>query len=146
MAGQSDRVGKRRGGFGGEELAAMKDRIRELNAKSKNGEQDVLAAIGKMEEPARSMAKQIHELIKSAAPGLQPRTWYGMPAYANGKDVVCFFQNAGKFKARYSTLGFSDKAHLDEGNMWSTSFALNKLTAKEKARIEELVRKALAGK
>jgi uncharacterized protein YdhG (YjbR/CyaY superfamily) len=137
---------KRKSGFSSEEIAAMKDRVMELNAKEESGEKDVLAAIEKMEEPARSMAKEIHELIASVAPSLQPRTWYGMPAYANGKDVVCFFQNAGKFKVRYSTLGFSDKAHLDEDGMWPTSFALNKLTAKEKTRIAELVRKAVAVK
>ena len=106
MAGQSDRVGKRRGGFSGEELAAMKDRIRELNAKSKNGEQDVRAAIGKMEEPARSMAKQIHELIKSTAPGLQPRTWYGMPAYAKWQRCCMLLSECREVQGKVFYAGF----------------------------------------
>ena len=105
------------------EIAAMKEYLKEKNAKI-NGEEAVLAAIAKMKEPARSMAKRIHAIVKASAPELSPRTWYGMPAYAKGDKVICFFQDAGKFKARYSTFGLTDKAHLDEGKMWPTGFAL----------------------
>jgi uncharacterized protein YdhG (YjbR/CyaY superfamily) len=135
-------------GFSDAEKEAMKQRARELAAEakaSKNralGEKDLLAAIAKMAEPDRSMAARIHELISKNAPGLWPKTWYGMPAYARDEKVVCFFQNAGKFKARYSTLGFNDPAKLDDGNMWSTAFALIKLTAAEEAKIIALVKKA----
>ena len=128
-------------GLSKDEIAAMKEYLKEKNAKA-NGEEAVLAAIAKMKEPDRSMAKQIHAIIKASAPDLSPRTWYGMPAYAKGDKVICFFQNAGKFKARYSTLGFSDKANLDEGKMWPTSFALLKLTPTEEAKIATLVKKA----
>ena len=128
-------------GLSKDEIAAMKEYLKEKNAKA-NGEEAVLAAIAKMKEPDRSMAKQIHAIIKASAPDLSPRTWYGMPAYAKGDKVICFFQNAGKFKARYSTLGFSDKANLDEGKMWPTSFALLKLTSTEEAKIATLVKKA----
>ena len=128
-------------GLSKDEIAAMKEYLKEKNAKA-NGEEAVLAAIAKMKEPDRSMAKQIHAIIKASAPDLSPRTWYGMPAYAKGDKVICFFQNAGKFKARYSTLGFSDKANLDEGKMWPTSFALIELTPAEEAKITTLVKKA----
>ena len=97
-----------------------------------------------MEEPGRSMAKRIHAVVKVSAPELSPRTWYGMPAYARGDKVICFFQDAGKFKARYSTFGFSDKANLDEGKMWPTTFALTELTHAEEAKIAVLVKKALS--
>lgn len=126
-----------------EEIAAMKEYLQEKNSKT-NGKEAVLAAIAKMKEPDRSMAKKVHDLVTSAAPSLTPRTWYGMPAYSNGDKVVCFFQNAGKFKARYSTLGFTDKANLDEGSMWPVTFAINKLTAAEEARIKALVKKAVS--
>src|SRR5207249_232294 len=107
-----------------------------------DGEGDVLAKIAEMPEPDRAMAKRLHALIKASGPGLSPKTWYGMPAYAKDGNVVCFFQGAHKFKARYATLGFSDKANLDEGAMWPTAFALTKFTAADEARIAALVKKA----
>jgi len=138
------------GGFTADEKLAMKERVKELKAASRRGkddaeegERDVLAKIAEMAEPDRSMAKRIHELVKSAAPGLTSRTWYGMPAYAKDGDVICFFQNAGKFKARYSTFGFSDKAKLDEGTMWPNGFAITKLTPADESRIIALVKKAV---
>ena len=136
-------AGKRAAGLTEDERAAMKERLAELNANKNDGEKAVSEAIAKMKEPDRSMAKRVHEIIRANAPGLSTRTWYGMPAYAKGEKVICFFQNAGKFKARYSVLGFSDKAGLDDGNMWPVSFALSKLTAKEEKMIAELVRRAV---
>jgi uncharacterized protein YdhG (YjbR/CyaY superfamily) len=138
-------------GFTDEEKAAMKERAKELKAEaraSKNkeeGENAALAAIAAMPEPDRGMAKRLHEIIKANAPSLSPKTWYGMPAYAD-KDgnVICFFQNASKFNARYATLGFNDKAKLDEGAMWPTSFALKELNGAEEARIAALVKKAVS--
>jgi uncharacterized protein YdhG (YjbR/CyaY superfamily) len=138
-------------GFTAEEKAAMKARAQELKAEaraSKNkeeGEHAALAAIAEMQEPDRSMAARLHEIIKASAPTLLPKTWYGMPAYANqdGK-VVCFFQPAQKFKARYSTFGFNDTANLDEGPMWPTSFALKELTAAGEAKISALVKRAVS--
>lgn len=138
-------------GFTDEEKAAMKERAKELKAEaraSKNkeeGENAALAAIAAMPEPDRNMAARLHEIIKANAPTLLPKTWYGMPAYAD-KDgnVICFFQNASKFNARYATLGFNDKAKLDEGAMWPTSFALKELNAAEEARIVALVKKAVS--
>ena len=138
-------------GFTDEERAAMKNRAQELKAEARaasrknkvDGESAVLAAIAAMQEPDRSMAKRLHAIIKASAPALSPKTWYGMPAYAN-KDgkVVCFFQSAHKFNARYATFGFNDVAKLDEGAMWPTSFALKELTPAEEARISALVKKA----
>src|SRR5215203_897017 len=136
-------------GFTDEERAAMRERAKELKAEeraNKNraaGESAVLAKIAEMPQPDRAMAERIHEIVKASAPELSPKTWYGMPAYAN-KDgkVVGFFQSAGKFDARYATLGFSDKANLDEGAMWPTSFALKVLTAAAEARIGALVKRA----
>ncbi|PVV83681.1 iron chaperone [Dehalogenimonas alkenigignens] len=128
-----------------DEKAAMKERLEELKAgKAAEGEGAVLAKISEMPEPDRSMARRIHEIVKAAAPGLKPRTWYGMPAWAakDGK-VVCFFQGAARFKARYSTFGFNDSAKLDDGNMWPASFALKELTLAEEARISALVKKAV---
>jgi uncharacterized protein YdhG (YjbR/CyaY superfamily) len=107
-----------------------------------DGENDVLAKIAEMQESDRAMAERLHAIIKASAPALSPKTWYGMPAYARGGDVVCFFQSAQKFKARYATLGFSDKAKLDEGDMWATSFALKNLASTEEARISGLIKKA----
>ena len=135
---------KRSAGFTAEEKAAMRERARELKAAAgrADGEREVLAKIAEMPEADRVMAKRLHSLIKASAPDLSPRTWYGMPAYAKDGKVVCFFQSAHKFKARYATFGFSDKANLDEGAMWPTSFALKELTATEEARIAELVKKA----
>jgi len=137
-------------GFTAEEKAAMKERARELKAEKKkkgkkaDGESDLLAKVAEMSEPDRGMAERIHELVKANAPTLSPKTWYGMPAYANGDGkVVCFFQGAEKFKARYASFGFNDTANLDEGNMWPTAFALKELTATEEAMIVELVKKAV---
>jgi uncharacterized protein YdhG (YjbR/CyaY superfamily) len=138
--------------FTDEERAAMKERARELKAASRrgpragqaDGESDVLAKIAEMAEPDRSMAERLHALIKASAPGLSPRTWYGQPAYAKDGNVVCFFQPAQKFKTRYATLGFSDKANLDEGTMWPTSFALTELTAAAEAKIAEIVKQAVS--
>jgi uncharacterized protein YdhG (YjbR/CyaY superfamily) len=131
-------------GFTDEEKAAMKERAKELKASKADGEGTLLAKIAEMSEPDRSMATRLHEIIKASAPALSPKTWYGMPAYAtkDGK-VVCFFQSADKFNARYATLGFSDTANLDEGDMWPTSFALKELTATEEAKIIALVKKAV---
>ena len=138
------------GTFTAEERAAMKERAQELKAEarsSKNkadGESDLLAKIGEMKGQDRAMATRLHALIKANAPMLSPKTWYGMPAYARDGKVVCFFQSAQKFKARYATLGFSDAAHLDDGGMWPTSYALKELTATEEARIVALVKKAVS--
>ncbi|HEV2226842.1 MAG TPA: DUF1801 domain-containing protein [Nitrososphaerales archaeon] len=126
------------------EIAAMRETLQERKADEANDESAVLAKIADMREPDRSMAKKLHAIIKATAPVLTPRTWYGMPAYAKDDKVVCFFQSAQKFKARYSTFGFSDKANFDEGQMWPTSFALKGLTAAEEARIAALVKKAIS--
>ena len=132
-------------GFTADERAAMRERAAELKAEANkaDGEKILLAQIAKMPEPDRAMAKRIHAIVTAAAPALSPKTWYGMPAYAKDGKVVCFFQDAHKFKARYATLGFSDQANLDEGSMWPTSFALKKLTAAEEAKIGALVKKAV---
>ncbi len=138
-------------GFTAEERAAMKERARELKAEARGeqnraaGERAVLEKIAEMPEPDRGMAERLHAIIKASAPDLSPRTWYGMPAYANraGK-VVCYFTPASKFKERYATLGFNAAASLDEGNMWPTSFALRELTAAEEARIAGLVMRAVS--
>src|SRR5918993_3731352 len=136
---------KKSEGFTAEERAAMRERAKELKteAQKADGERAVLAKIAEMPKTDRAMAERLHEIIKASAPGLSPKTWYGMPAYAN-KDgkVVCFFQSAQKFSSRYATLGFSDEANLDEGAMWPTSFALKELTAVEEARIGALVERA----
>ncbi|MGD0122044.1 MAG: DUF1801 domain-containing protein [Candidatus Limnocylindrales bacterium] len=139
-------------GFTDEERDAMKERAREVKAAARrgpraaeaDGESEVLAKIAEMAEPDRVMAERLHAIIKANAPALSPRTWYGMPAYARDGNVVCFFQSADKFKARYATLGFSDKANLDEGAMWPSAFALTKLTAADEARIGALVKKAVS--
>jgi uncharacterized protein YdhG (YjbR/CyaY superfamily) len=134
-------------GFTKEELAAMKDRVREIRTRkrpgSQDGEQDVLAKIAEMPPADRALGGRIHALIRAAAPGLTPRTWYGMPAYGKDGQVVVYFRHAGKFKTRYGTLGFSDEAHLDDGNIWATEFAVTELTKADEARITELVRKAV---
>ena len=133
-------------GLTAEEKAALKERIKEEKAEreGKLAESDVLAKIAEMPEPDRSMATKIHEIVKASAPALSPKTWYGMPAYAN-KDgkVVCFFTAAAKFNSRYATFGFNDDANLDEGNMWPASFALKELTPAEEAKIAALVKKAV---
>ena len=121
----------------------MKERARELKADTADGESAVLAKIAAMREPDRAMGKRLHTIIRASAPALSPRLWYGMPAYAQDDKVVCHFQSAQKFKTRYATLGFSDKANLDEGAMWPVAFALKELTATEEARIGALVKKAV---
>jgi uncharacterized protein YdhG (YjbR/CyaY superfamily) len=139
--------GKKSKGFTAEERAAMRERARELKAADNKADQEsaVLEKIAEMPGPDRTIAKRLHALIKASAPALSPRTWYGMPAYAN-KDgkVVCYFTPASKFKERYATFGFNAAANLDEGVMWPTSFALKKLTAAEEARIGTLVKKAVS--
>ena len=134
-------------GLSAEEIAAMKETLKErkMAANKEEAEKTALAAIAAMAEPDRSMAKRIHAIIKENAPSLSAKTWYGMPAYANAEDkVVCFFQTGQKFKSRYSTFGFQDAANLDEGGMWPTSFALKELTAADEARIAALVKKAVS--
>jgi len=137
-------------GFTADERAAMRERAKELKAEERrgadraDGEADVLAKIAEMPEPDRAMAERLHAIVTSAAPELVPRTWYGMPAYAKDGSVVCFFQSAQKFKSRYATLGFSDKANLDDGSMWPTSFALKKLTAADEKRIRALLKQAVS--
>jgi uncharacterized protein YdhG (YjbR/CyaY superfamily) len=130
--------------FTAEERAAMKERVRETKSGKGDGEKDVLAKIAAMPEPDRAMATRIHAIIKASAPDLQPKTWYGMPAYARDGKVVCFFQSAAKFKYRYATLGFMEAANLDDGGMWPTGFALTRVTAAEEARITALVKKAVS--
>jgi hypothetical protein len=147
----STATGGKSGGFTDEERAAMKERAEEAKAEKRrgsradkaDGESAVLAKIAEMQGPDRAMAERLHALIKTSAPDLSPKTWYGMPAYARDGKVVCFFQSAQKFKSRYATLGFSDAANLDEGDMWPTAFALKELTAAEEARIGALVKKAV---
>jgi uncharacterized protein YdhG (YjbR/CyaY superfamily) len=129
-------------GFTAEEKAAMRARARELKDKT-DGESAVRAAIAAMSPSDRAIAKRLHELIKATAPGLSPKTWYGMPAYAKDGKVVCFFRDAGKFKERYAMFGFNDAAKLDEGSMWPVAFALTTLTAADEARIGALVKKAV---
>lgn len=139
-------------GFTDEERAAMRERAQELRAASRRGsgasnadeESAVLAKIASFPAPDRALGERIHTIIKANAPALSPRLWYGMPAYSKSGQVVCFFQNASKFKARYATLGFSDNANLDEGAMWPTSFALKELTTAEEARIAALVKRAVS--
>jgi uncharacterized protein YdhG (YjbR/CyaY superfamily) len=139
-------TGKASKRFTDEERVAMRERARELKAAERrtDGESDVLEKIAEMPEPDRAKAERLHGIVKTSAPALSPRTWYGMPAYAKDGKVVCFFQSAQKFKTRYATFGFSDKANLDEGAMWPTSFALKELTDAEEARIAELVKKAVS--
>jgi uncharacterized protein YdhG (YjbR/CyaY superfamily) len=138
--------GKASKGFTDEEKGAMRQRAKELKAAAGNadGERDVLAKIAAMAAPDRALGERLHKIIKVSAPALTPRLWYGMPAYAKDSKVVCFFQDAHKFKTRYATLGFSDAANLDEGAMWPVAFALKKLTAAEEARIGALVKKAVS--
>jgi hypothetical protein len=137
---------KKSAGFSAEERAAMRERAKELKAAAgkESDESAVLAKIAEMPEPDRTMGQRLHALIRENAPELLPRLWYGMPAYAKDGNVVCFFQNAQKFKTRFSTLGFSDKARLDDGHMWPTSYALMDLTKSDEAAITELVRKAVS--
>jgi uncharacterized protein YdhG (YjbR/CyaY superfamily) len=138
---------KRSNGFTAEERAAMKERTQELKrakAGKADGEGEVLAKIAEMTEHDRAMAERVHEIVKATAPALSPRTWYGMPAYAKDGKVVCFFRSAEKFKTRYATFGFSDKANLDEGDMWPTDFALKDMTTDTEARVAALVTNAVS--
>jgi uncharacterized protein YdhG (YjbR/CyaY superfamily) len=141
---------KKSNGFTDAEKAAMKERAKELKAEERwkkdkaAGETDVLAKIAEMKGSDRTMAKRIHALVKESAPDLMPRTWYGMPAYAKDGKVLCYFQDAGKFKSRYATFGFNDVANLDDGDMWPTSWALKKVGEKEAAKIAALVKKAVS--
>jgi len=135
-------AGKKSKGFTKEERAAMKERVRELKADT--GESDLLAKIAAMPEPDRGMARRIHAIVTANAPALAPQTWYGMPAYAKDGKVICFFQNAQKFKARYATFGFNDKANLDDGTFWPVAFALKQLTPAAEAKIAALVKKAVS--
>jgi uncharacterized protein YdhG (YjbR/CyaY superfamily) len=140
-------VGNRSKGFTAEERAAMRERAQEAKADragKADGESAVLEKIAEMPKPDRAMAERLHAIIKASAPDLSPRTWYGMPAYAKDDKVVCFFRPAHKFKDRYATFGFNDKANLDEGHMWPTAFALKKLTAADEKRIGALVKKAVS--
>jgi uncharacterized protein YdhG (YjbR/CyaY superfamily) len=145
-------TGKAATGFTDEERAAMKERAQELkaeasrgaSAKKADGEGDVLAKIAEMPEPDRSKAERIHALVKAAAPVLAPKTWYGMPAYAKDGNVVCFFQSSHRFKTRYATFGFSDKANLDDGTVWPVAFALKEMTAADEVKIAALVKKAVS--
>jgi uncharacterized protein YdhG (YjbR/CyaY superfamily) len=143
-------TGSKTKGFTEEEKGAMKERVKELKAEARatkdraEGESDVLAKIAEMPASDRAMAEGLHRLIKASAPVLSPKTWYGMPAYAKDGKIVCFFQAADKFKARYATFGFMDTAKLDHGAMWPVSFALTKLTAADEARIGALVKKAVS--
>ena len=139
-------TGKASKEFTAEERAAMRERAKELKSSADEaaGESDVLAKIAEMPERDRTMAEQLHAIVKASAPALSPRTWYGMPAYAKDGNVICFFQSAQKFKTRYATFGFSDKANLDEGAMWPTAFAVMELTPEVEARLAALVKKAVA--
>src|SRR6184192_2695381 len=129
-------------GFTNEEQGAMRERVQELKADKADGESAVLAKIGEMPAADRALGERLHAIIKASAPNLSPKLWYGMPAYAKDGKIVCFFQPAKKFKTRYSTLGFNDPAHLDDGNVWPTAFALMKLTSADEAKIGALVKKA----
>jgi uncharacterized protein YdhG (YjbR/CyaY superfamily) len=146
----SAKSGKASKGFTDEERAAMKDRARELKTEARanknkaDEESAVLAKIAAMAGPDRAICERLHAIIKSSAPALSPRLWYGMPAYAKDGKVVCFFQSAARFKTRYATLGFQHEANLDEGAMWPVAFALKELTAAEEARIGALVKKAVS--
>ena len=149
-AKSSTATNKKSNGFTGEERAAMKERSQELKAAARaskgnaDGESEVLAKIAEMPKPDRAKAERLHAIIKASAPALTPRTWYGMPAYAKDGKIVCHFQSAQKFKTRYATLGFSDKANLDEGGMWPTSFAFKELTTDVEATIAALLKKAVS--
>jgi len=145
-AASTTATGKKSNGFSAEERAAVRARARELKAEAEraDGENALLAAIAELPEPDRTMAARLHALITAHAPVLAPKTWYGMPAYAKEGKVVCFFQSADKFKARYATFGFNDTAHLDDGAMWPVAFALTELTAAAEARIIALVQQAMS--
>lgn len=130
-------------GLSKEEMAAMKETLNERRSGENQGEAAILKKIAEMPEPDKSMSKKLHAIIKASAPSLGMRTWYGMPAYTKGEDVVCFFQPASKFKARYMTIGFNDSANLDDGNMWPVSYALIKISSADEAKIRALVKRAV---
>jgi uncharacterized protein YdhG (YjbR/CyaY superfamily) len=152
-AKRSTAVDKTFEGLSDEERTAIREHVQELKASARRGprankaeaESAVIAKFAEMPEPDRTMGERLHALVKASAPDLSPKLWYGMPAYAKDGDVVCFFQSGQKFKTRYATFGFSDKANLDEGTMWPTAFALTKLTADDEARIGALLKKAVTG-
>jgi uncharacterized protein YdhG (YjbR/CyaY superfamily) len=143
---------KKSSGFTDDERTAMRERVQELKAAKRrtkggakaDGESDVLAKIAEMPEADRKMAERIHEIVKKSAPDLEPRTWYGMPAYSKDGSVICFFQSAAKFKSRYATFGFNNAANLDDGNLWPVAFALKKLSRADEAKIRELVKQAVS--
>ena len=143
---KSTRKGKASSGFTAEERAAMRERAREVKAQGEkaNGERDLLAKIAEMPPADRAIAERLHAIVTAAAPGLVPKTWYGMPAYTKDGKVVCFFKSADKFKSRYATVGFEEAANLDDGAMWPTSFALKELTATCETKIRALVKKAVS--
>jgi uncharacterized protein YdhG (YjbR/CyaY superfamily) len=146
MAEKKPATKRKSAGFSAEERAAMKERAQELKAEARkaDGESALLAKVAEMKGPDRAMAERLHAIITASAPELAPKTWYGMPAYAKDGKVLCFFQSAEKFNARYATFGFSDEANLDDGGMWPTSFALKELTSADEARIEALVKQAVS--
>jgi uncharacterized protein YdhG (YjbR/CyaY superfamily) len=146
MAEKTPATKSKSAGFSAEERAAMKERAQELKAEARkaDGESALLAKVAEMKGPDRAMAERLHAIITASAPELAPKTWYGMPAYAKDGKVLCFFQSAEKFNARYATFGFSDEANLDDGAMWPTSFALKELTTADEARIEALVKQAVS--
>jgi uncharacterized protein YdhG (YjbR/CyaY superfamily) len=137
---------KKSAGFSAEERAAMRERAQELKAEARkaDGESALLAKLAEMPKPDRALGERIHAIVKATAPDLEPKTWYGMPAYAREGKVLCFFQSADKFNSRYATFGFSDEANLDKGAMWPTSFALKELTDADEAKIAALVKKAVS--
>jgi uncharacterized protein YdhG (YjbR/CyaY superfamily) len=144
---KSPAAGKKSTGFSAEERAAMKERAQELKAEARkaDGESALLAKVAEMKGSDKAMARRLHEIVKASAPALLPKTWYGMPAYANKEGkVVCYFQSAEKFNSRYATFGFSDEANIDDGAMWPTSFALKELTAADEAKIKRLVKRAVS--
>jgi uncharacterized protein YdhG (YjbR/CyaY superfamily) len=144
---KSPAAGKKSTGFSAEERAAMKERAQELKAEARkaDGESALLAKVAEMKGSDKAMARRLHEIVKASAPALLPKTWYGMPAYANKEGkVVCYFQSAEKFNSRYATFGFSDEANIDDGAMWPTSFALKELTAADEAKIKKLVKRAVS--
>jgi uncharacterized protein YdhG (YjbR/CyaY superfamily) len=145
-AKRTDVNGNASKGFTAEEKAAMRERVKELKASSNKAdlEREVLEKIASMPAPDRALGERLHKIIKASAPAIESKLWYGMPAYAKDGKIVCFFQDANKFKARYATLGFSDEANLDEGNMWPNAYALTKLTAADEAKITALVKKAVS--
>ena len=146
MAKDPQNAAKASEGFTAEERAAMKERAREMKSASSRaeGESECIAKIAEMAEPDRSLAERVHAIVMASAPGLSPRTWYGMPAYARDSKVICFFQAASKFKVRYATFGFQPDAKVDDGSMWPVAYALTELTAADEARIGALVKKAVS--